>query len=82
MLGYLWLFKAISFKKSESIGFPMDLQENAEWVEWHTDVLLKRNAGENVYQWACGYAFLCLFLFQDHKFHYHHKTFVTFHNFL
>ncbi|KAK9267336.1 hypothetical protein L1049_009760 [Liquidambar formosana] len=30
------------------------LQENNEWVDWHTNVLLKRNAVENVYQWACG----------------------------
>ncbi|XP_010926954.1 uncharacterized protein [Elaeis guineensis] len=30
------------------------LQENSEWVEWHASVLLKRNAVENVYQWACG----------------------------
>ncbi|PPD77544.1 hypothetical protein GOBAR_DD25518 [Gossypium barbadense] len=42
------------------------LQENSEWVDWHTNVLLKRNATENIYQWACGYvSFLkcCLFLF-------------------
>ncbi|XP_042489476.1 serine/threonine-protein phosphatase 6 regulatory subunit 3 [Macadamia integrifolia] len=30
------------------------LQENAEWVDWHANVLLKRNMVENVYQWACG----------------------------
>ncbi|XP_058071575.1 uncharacterized protein LOC131220763 isoform X2 [Magnolia sinica] len=30
------------------------LQENSEWLDWHTNVLLKRNAVENVYQWACG----------------------------
>ncbi|KAM0950713.1 putative SIT4 phosphatase-associated protein family [Dioscorea sansibarensis] len=30
------------------------LQENAEWVDWHANVLLNRNAVENVYQWACG----------------------------
>ncbi|XP_012443080.1 uncharacterized protein LOC105767977 isoform X2 [Gossypium raimondii] len=30
------------------------LQENSEWVDWHTNVLLKRNATENIYQWACG----------------------------
>ncbi|XP_010941542.1 uncharacterized protein [Elaeis guineensis] len=30
------------------------LQESSEWVEWHTSVLAKRNAVENVYQWACG----------------------------
>lgn len=30
------------------------LQENSEWVDWHTNVLTKRNAVENVFQWACG----------------------------
>ncbi|PWA56348.1 Armadillo-type fold [Artemisia annua] len=30
------------------------LQGDSEWVEWQTDVLTKRNALENVYQWACG----------------------------
>ncbi|XP_059668483.1 uncharacterized protein LOC132313634 [Cornus florida] len=30
------------------------LQENTEWLDWHSDVLLKRNAVENVYQWSCG----------------------------
>ncbi|XP_073008817.1 uncharacterized protein [Typha latifolia] len=30
------------------------LQENIEWVDWQSNVLLKRNTVENVYQWACG----------------------------
>jgi serine/threonine-protein phosphatase 6 regulatory subunit 3 len=30
------------------------LQDNNNWVEWQKDVLGKRNAVENVYQWACG----------------------------
>ncbi|KAG8385216.1 hypothetical protein BUALT_Bualt03G0019100 [Buddleja alternifolia] len=30
------------------------LQDNSEWVDWQTNVLLKRNALENVFQWACG----------------------------
>ncbi|XP_076899724.1 uncharacterized protein LOC143553664 isoform X2 [Bidens hawaiensis] len=30
------------------------LQGDNEWVEWHTEVLTKRNTLENVYQWACG----------------------------
>ncbi|CAH9107290.1 unnamed protein product [Cuscuta europaea] len=30
------------------------LQENSEWVDWRSDVLQKRNAVENVMQWACG----------------------------
>ncbi|XVF23125.1 hypothetical protein REPUB_Repub13aG0010700 [Reevesia pubescens] len=30
------------------------LQENSEWIDWQTTVLSKRNATENVYQWACG----------------------------
>ncbi|CAI9089657.1 OLC1v1024273C4 [Oldenlandia corymbosa var. corymbosa] len=32
----------------------LHLQENSEWVDWHTNVLQKRNAVENVFQWACG----------------------------
>ncbi|XP_021298094.1 serine/threonine-protein phosphatase 6 regulatory subunit 2 [Herrania umbratica] len=30
------------------------LQENSEWIDWHTNFLSKRNATENVCQWACG----------------------------
>eukprot|EP00262_Sarcandra_glabra_P007053 TRINITY_DN1961_c0_g2_i3.p1 TRINITY_DN1961_c0_g2~~TRINITY_DN1961_c0_g2_i3.p1 ORF type:complete len:641 (+),score=114.94 TRINITY_DN1961_c0_g2_i3:46-1923(+) len=30
------------------------LQENNDWIDWHTNVLLKRNTVENVNQWACG----------------------------
>ncbi|KAK1309605.1 hypothetical protein QJS10_CPA09g00710 [Acorus calamus] len=30
------------------------LQDNADWKDWHTNVLNKRNALENVYQWTCG----------------------------
>jgi hypothetical protein len=30
------------------------LQENSEWSEWQTGVLVKRNEVENVYHWACG----------------------------
>ncbi|CAO2176916.1 unnamed protein product [Urochloa humidicola] len=30
------------------------LQDNTEWVEWQTNVLVKRNEVENVYHWACG----------------------------
>ncbi|CAK9133500.1 unnamed protein product [Ilex paraguariensis] len=30
------------------------LQEKSEWVDWYANVLTKRNAVENVYQWACG----------------------------
>ncbi|KAL8511910.1 hypothetical protein ACS0TY_018376 [Phlomoides rotata] len=30
------------------------LQENSDWVDWQTNVLLKRNMLENVSQWACG----------------------------
>ncbi|CAA2980826.1 serine threonine- phosphatase 6 regulatory subunit 3 [Olea europaea subsp. europaea] len=30
------------------------VQENGEWVEWQTNILLKRNLVENVFQWACG----------------------------
>ncbi|KQJ84657.1 serine/threonine-protein phosphatase 6 regulatory subunit 3 [Brachypodium distachyon] len=30
------------------------LQQNSAWAEWHASILTKRNAVENVYQWACG----------------------------
>ncbi|KAG2617049.1 hypothetical protein PVAP13_3NG178209 [Panicum virgatum] len=30
------------------------LQENSEWSEWQTGVLVRRNEVENVYHWACG----------------------------
>ncbi|KAJ6825771.1 serine/threonine-protein phosphatase 6 regulatory subunit 3-like isoform X1 [Iris pallida] len=30
------------------------LQKNNEWADWHANVLLKRNAIENIYQWTCG----------------------------
>ncbi|KAL2930468.1 DNA polymerase IV [Bienertia sinuspersici] len=29
-------------------------QENKEWIDWCSNVLSKRNAVENVYQWVCG----------------------------
>ncbi|KAL3616840.1 hypothetical protein CASFOL_039234 [Castilleja foliolosa] len=31
------------------------LQGNDGWVDWQANVLLKRNAVENVFQWACGH---------------------------
>jgi serine/threonine-protein phosphatase 6 regulatory subunit 3 len=37
------------------------LQENSEWVDWQTDVLVKRNEVENVYHWACGYVTVSFF---------------------
>ncbi|KAK3026808.1 hypothetical protein RJ639_041880 [Escallonia herrerae] len=39
---------------SNNTDIQAHLQENSEWAEWHSDVLLKRNTVENVYQWACG----------------------------
>ncbi|KAJ7296962.1 hypothetical protein O6H91_03G067900 [Diphasiastrum complanatum] len=30
------------------------LQENSEWMKWHSTVLHNRNMLENVYQWTCG----------------------------
>ncbi|XP_019431259.1 PREDICTED: serine/threonine-protein phosphatase 6 regulatory subunit 3-like isoform X2 [Lupinus angustifolius] len=30
------------------------LQGNIDWTDWYADVLSKRNAVENVYEWACG----------------------------
>lgn len=42
-------------------------QENSEWTDWHANVLTKRNAVENVYQWACGWVFYADdFLFYSH----------------
>ncbi|XP_039023555.1 serine/threonine-protein phosphatase 6 regulatory subunit 3-like isoform X1 [Hibiscus syriacus] len=35
-------------------GIQTYLQENNEWIDWQKNVLSKRNAIENVYQWACG----------------------------
>lgn len=39
---------------NSSVIIQTHLQENSEWIDWHTDVLVKRNAIENVYNWACG----------------------------
>ncbi|KAL5998359.1 hypothetical protein ACLOJK_009299 [Asimina triloba] len=30
------------------------LQDNAEWIDWQSNVLHERNTVENVYRWACG----------------------------
>ncbi|KAL0310515.1 UNVERIFIED_CONTAM: Serine/threonine-protein phosphatase 6 regulatory subunit [Sesamum angustifolium] len=30
------------------------LEQNGDWADWQKNVLLKRNALENVFQWACG----------------------------
>ncbi|XAR59364.1 hypothetical protein NMG60_11015182 [Bertholletia excelsa] len=30
------------------------LQGNNDWVDWHANVLVQRNAVENFHQWACG----------------------------
>nr|XP_004233174.1 serine/threonine-protein phosphatase 6 regulatory subunit 3 isoform X2 [Solanum lycopersicum] len=35
-------------------GIQSRLQENSEWIDWQTNILQKRNAVENVFQWACG----------------------------
>ncbi|KAA8514846.1 hypothetical protein F0562_018025 [Nyssa sinensis] len=37
-----------------NIDIQTHLQDNTEWTDWHTNVLIKRNAVENVSQWACG----------------------------
>ncbi|ONM13776.1 SIT4 phosphatase-associated family protein [Zea mays] len=37
------------------------LQQNSDWIEWHASTLTKRNALENVYQWACGSCIYQLF---------------------
>ncbi|XP_073307586.1 uncharacterized protein [Primulina huaijiensis] len=30
------------------------MEENSDWIDWKTSVLLNRNAVENVFQWTCG----------------------------
>ncbi|XP_020244843.1 serine/threonine-protein phosphatase 6 regulatory subunit 3-like isoform X2 [Asparagus officinalis] len=45
--------KIIQFGNNNNI-IQAHLQENTEWVDWHTNILIKRNAVENIYQWACG----------------------------
>ncbi|XP_074558374.1 uncharacterized protein LOC141814331 isoform X2 [Curcuma longa] len=37
-----------------NITIQTHLQENSDWVDWLNNVLSKRNATENVYQWSCG----------------------------
>lgn len=44
------------------ISFFCSFQENSEWNEWQTTVLQERNIVENVYRWACGYAFSLILL--------------------
>nr|CAB3464267.1 unnamed protein product [Digitaria exilis] len=45
--------KLIQLGNSSSV-IQSHLQENSEWAEWQTGVLVKRNEVENVYHWACG----------------------------
>ncbi|WVZ99801.1 hypothetical protein U9M48_045048 [Paspalum notatum var. saurae] len=45
--------KLIQLGNSNSV-IQSHLQENRDWAEWQTDVLVKRNEVENVYHWACG----------------------------
>ncbi|CAN6349997.1 unnamed protein product [Urochloa humidicola] len=45
--------KLIQLGNSSSV-IQNHLQENSEWAEWQTGVLVKRNEMENVYHWACG----------------------------
>uniref|UniRef100_A0A0E0KVE0 Uncharacterized protein n=1 Tax=Oryza punctata TaxID=4537 RepID=A0A0E0KVE0_ORYPU len=45
--------KLIQLAKTNSI-IQSHLQQNSGWAEWHAATLTKRNAVENVYQWACG----------------------------
>ncbi|OIT06162.1 PREDICTED: serine/threonine-protein phosphatase 6 regulatory subunit 3 [Nicotiana attenuata] len=40
--------------RNKNNGIQLRLQENSEWVDWQTNILQKRNALENVFQWACG----------------------------
>ena len=51
LLSFWYIFK-------ESFLLPFNWQGNSDWVDWQTNVLLKRNAVENVSQWACGLVFI------------------------
>nr|CAB3477447.1 unnamed protein product [Digitaria exilis] len=48
IVGKILVAERLSSLSTESNG------ENTEWVEWQTNVLVKRNEVENVYHWACG----------------------------
>ncbi|XP_073040419.1 uncharacterized protein [Primulina eburnea] len=56
--GYFGHLTRISNKLSvlgnNDIRIQKNLQENREWIEWHSTVLQERNMIENVYRWACG----------------------------
>ncbi|GJN26423.1 hypothetical protein PR202_gb14351 [Eleusine coracana subsp. coracana] len=39
---------------NSNIAVKSHLQQTSGWIEWHASILTKRNALENVYQWACG----------------------------
>ncbi|MED6119415.1 hypothetical protein PIB30_011780 [Stylosanthes scabra] len=45
--------KLIQFGNNNSV-IQEHLQGNSEWTDWYMNILSKRNAVENVYQWACG----------------------------
>nr|CAB3466561.1 unnamed protein product [Digitaria exilis] len=53
--------KLIQLGNSSSV-IQSHLQENREWAEWQTGVLVKRNEVENVYHWACGAAVQLLYM--------------------
>ncbi|KAF3779861.1 Serine/threonine-protein phosphatase 6 regulatory subunit 2 [Nymphaea thermarum] len=35
-------------------AWPDKSRENNDWADWQSSILVKRNALENIYQWACG----------------------------
>ncbi|XP_022716446.1 serine/threonine-protein phosphatase 6 regulatory subunit 3-like isoform X2 [Durio zibethinus] len=47
------LGKILEAEKNCTLASDLNM-EHSEWIDWQTNVLSKRNATENVYQWACG----------------------------
>ncbi|KAL1320592.1 uncharacterized protein [Arachis hypogaea] len=45
--------KLVQFGNNNSV-IQEHLQRYSEWTDWYMNILSKRNAVENVYQWACG----------------------------
>ncbi|KAI3742873.1 hypothetical protein L1987_60571 [Smallanthus sonchifolius] len=54
-VGYMTLIanKLVQLKVHNSY-IHAHLQDNSEWVQWHADVLMSRNALGNVLDWECG----------------------------
>ncbi|MCD7465177.1 hypothetical protein HAX54_000742 [Datura stramonium] len=49
-----FFYQKLAFCKFLVLNASTFWQENSEWIDWQTNILQKRNAVENVFQWACG----------------------------